>query len=137
MVPNGLRWSSKVTVTVTFTVTVTVTTSILGAAHCTIPQVSSVCVCVCVCLTVCVSLCVYKSFTCFDPTQNCSVCITLGSIVQPCNNFTRFFLHFLLGPNFVLFLGNLFVYFFLLAFVFILTHFCSNFAAGLDWFVVL
>lgn len=61
MVPHGLRWSSKFTLTVT----VTVTTSILGAALCTIPQVSSVCLCVCECHCVCLV------FTCIDPKQNC------------------------------------------------------------------
>lgn len=42
--------------------------------------------------------------------------------MPPCNVRTRFF---------VSFDGAVII---LLAFVFILTHFCSNFAAGLDWF---
>lgn len=91
MVPHGLRWSSKFTLTVT----VTVTTSILGAALCTIPQVSFVCVCVCLYLCVCLV------FICIHPKQNC-VTFALPSALL-CSRATSSlgFLHYNSGYNFV------------------------------------
>lgn len=115
MVPHGLRWSSKFTVTVT--------TSI--SRCCPLYNSPSV-FCVCVCVCICVSVCVWFLLV-YDLNKTVTFALPSGLLCSRATS-SLGFLHSVFWATISYLLPHF-------GFVFILTHFCSNFAAGLDWFV--